>query len=213
MARAIHVPTPATHPNPQCRFFRAILDAIPSDIFLVDAERRLEALTEHVAGKIGADPEEILGDRLGEVLACVNAAEAGCGFHERCQSCALRCGIEAAAKEQRRFQKKIRFSYRSQGEEHAAYLLVTATPFAFEEQAPRVLLVLEDITSVVELQGLLPICAHCKAIRDDDDYWQSLERYLNAHSDALLTHTICDRCLERYYPEEEDEAPASAASA
>ena len=51
------------------------------------------------------------------------------------------------------------------------------------------------------LQGLLPICASCKAIRTPSGEWQSLERYLSDHSEARLTHSLCPTCAERYMSE------------
>jgi len=48
------------------------------------------------------------------------------------------------------------------------------------------------------LQGLLPICASCKAIRDDAGEWHRLESYLSAHSDVRLTHGLCPPCAEKY---------------
>jgi len=51
------------------------------------------------------------------------------------------------------------------------------------------------------LQGFLPICAHCKKIRDDKGYWNQIESYLNAHSEVTFSHGICDECLKKYYPE------------
>lgn len=51
------------------------------------------------------------------------------------------------------------------------------------------------------LRGLLPMCAHCKQIRDDQGYWHQLERYVAAHSHADFTHTFCPRCVEHLYPE------------
>ncbi len=47
-----------------------------------------------------------------------------------------------------------------------------------------------------ELRGLLPICAYCKSVRSDQNYWQSVERYFGDHSDLRFTHGICPRCLE-----------------
>jgi phosphoserine phosphatase RsbU/P len=55
----------------------------------------------------------------------------------------------------------------------------------------------EALVSVRRLTGLLPMCAYCKRIRDDDDYWQKLEAYLSTHSDARFTHGICPECFER----------------
>jgi sigma-B regulation protein RsbU (phosphoserine phosphatase) len=45
------------------------------------------------------------------------------------------------------------------------------------------------------LQGLLPMCAWCKSIRDDRNLWASLEDYFSSHTSAELTHAICPRCL------------------
>ena len=49
------------------------------------------------------------------------------------------------------------------------------------------------------LSGLLPICSHCKKIRDDQGYWKQLEAYIQTHSDALFSHGICPECFETYY--------------
>ncbi len=50
------------------------------------------------------------------------------------------------------------------------------------------------------LARLLPICAHCKRIRDDDAYWQEVETYLGTHAGATFTHGLCPSCEQRYFP-------------
>jgi len=50
------------------------------------------------------------------------------------------------------------------------------------------------------LRGLLPICTHCKKIRDDRGDWSPLEVYVRAHSDAEFSHGLCPECLETKYP-------------
>lgn len=56
------------------------------------------------------------------------------------------------------------------------------------------------VDHVTRLQGLLPICAHCKRIRDDDGYWKSVERYLNEQLKTSFSHGICPKCCEEHYP-------------
>jgi hypothetical protein len=51
------------------------------------------------------------------------------------------------------------------------------------------------------LGGLLPICASCKRIQRSDDVWQSLEAYIQAHSEASFTHGLCPSCIARLYPD------------
>jgi CheY-like chemotaxis protein len=52
---------------------------------------------------------------------------------------------------------------------------------------------------VQRLQGLLPICMHCKKIRDDKHTWHRMETYIEEHSDAMFSHALCDECLSKYY--------------
>jgi phosphoserine phosphatase RsbU/P len=49
---------------------------------------------------------------------------------------------------------------------------------------------------IKRLQGLLPICAWCKNIRDDQNYWHQIDEYIAEHSDVQWTHGICPSCLE-----------------
>jgi DNA-binding response OmpR family regulator len=48
-----------------------------------------------------------------------------------------------------------------------------------------------------QLGGLLPLCAWCRKVRDDHDYWQEVETYVESHFDARFTHGICPQCLEK----------------
>jgi len=60
------------------------------------------------------------------------------------------------------------------------------------------------ISQVKTLQGLLPICMHCKKIRDDKGFWTKLEEYISNHSLANFTHSLCPQCLKEKYPEFSD---------
>jgi sigma-B regulation protein RsbU (phosphoserine phosphatase) len=53
------------------------------------------------------------------------------------------------------------------------------------------------LAKVKQLQGLLPICAWCHNIRDDQNYWQKVETYLSAHSDLRFSHGICPPCYDK----------------
>jgi hypothetical protein len=56
------------------------------------------------------------------------------------------------------------------------------------------------LLEVKQLSGLLPICAWCKRIRDDDGEWESIETYITDHSGADFTHGICPECAQRVHP-------------
>jgi PAS domain S-box-containing protein len=51
------------------------------------------------------------------------------------------------------------------------------------------------------LSGLLPICAACKKIRDDQGHWQPMESYISGHSSAQFSHSMCPECAIQYYGE------------
>lgn len=52
------------------------------------------------------------------------------------------------------------------------------------------------LAHVRQLQGIIPICSYCNKIRDDHDYWQSVESYVADHSQAEFSHGICPSCYE-----------------
>jgi CheY-like chemotaxis protein len=57
------------------------------------------------------------------------------------------------------------------------------------------------LEQVKQLSGLLPICAHCKKVRDDQGFWQQVERYVSTHSEATFSHGLCPDCIPLYFPE------------
>ena len=59
----------------------------------------------------------------------------------------------------------------------------------------------KSLAKVKQLSGLLPICMHCKKIRDEKGYWNQIEAYIHEHSDAEFSHSICKDCAEKYYPD------------
>lgn len=63
--------------------------------------------------------------------------------------------------------------------------------------ASRVRLLEDALGRVRQLQGLLPICSYCKKIRNDKNYWQQVETYVEEHSKAQFTHGICPDCYAK----------------
>ena len=57
------------------------------------------------------------------------------------------------------------------------------------------------LDNVQALSGLLPICASCKNVRDDNGHWNSIESYVSKHSEANFSHDVCPECMEKLYPD------------
>ena len=64
----------------------------------------------------------------------------------------------------------------------------------------------EALANVRTLSGLLPICAGCKKIRDEQGSWSQMEVYVARHSDARFSHGMCPDCLRIHYPDQVTEA-------
>ena len=73
-------------------------------------------------------------------------------------------------------------------------------PFDEEQLAARIQVAERIINlqfQVKQLSGLLPICSHCKKVRDDQNYWQQVEFYITKRTDAKFTHSYCPDCMKK----------------
>ena len=62
------------------------------------------------------------------------------------------------------------------------------------------------LLEIQTLRGIVPICSHCKSIKDDQDQWHPIEHYLILHPEADFTHSICPNCVKKFYPEFDESA-------
>jgi sigma-B regulation protein RsbU (phosphoserine phosphatase) len=73
--------------------------------------------------------------------------------------------------------------------------------------------ILHYTTQVRQLEELLPICSYCKKIRDDQNYWQQMEGYINERTGSEFSHSVCPDCYTRVIIPELEQIKASAAAA
>ena len=55
------------------------------------------------------------------------------------------------------------------------------------------------------LESILPVCASCKKIRMDPEFWHDIKHFVQERSKTEFTHGICPDCIEKYYPEMNNE--------
>lgn len=106
-----------------------------------------------------------------------------------------------------------------QGDEEGKWFLATRTLLTAQQAAPAGILIMlrniaeqkrtqqererlitelqDALANIKTLSGLLPICATCKKIRNDEGYWQQVEGYVAEHTEATFTHGICPDCAEK----------------
>jgi len=69
-----------------------------------------------------------------------------------------------------------------------------------EEEREKLIVNLQNaLEKIKKLEGIIPICMHCKKIRDDKGYWNQLELFIDEHSEAKLSHGICPECVDAHY--------------
>jgi PAS domain-containing protein len=177
-----------------------VLDAIPSAIFVVDDDVQILGYNLAASQMLAQEPSLVLRRRAGEILHCLHSTETpeGCGHAVACKDCPVRNAVKEAFAGLQVVRTRARMELVQGNEVKEIFLLATTAPFAHQGQS-LVLLILEDISELMELKKILPICAHCKKIRNDQEYWQGVEAYLKEHLDLGFSHGICPECTKKLY--------------
>lgn len=58
------------------------------------------------------------------------------------------------------------------------------------------------IARIRKLEGIIPICSHCKKIRDDAGYWTQVEKYISEHTGVMFSHSLCPECAAKFFPQD-----------
>lgn len=171
-------------------------------MFVVDDDVRLMAFNPAAQGMVNGTIETVFRRRGGEVFTCVHHTDspAGCGHGPFCSDCVIRNSVKSAINGQTVARQRTVMEIVRGNSVRGIELLITASPFAHQGQQ-FVLLILEDITELSALRRLLPICANCKKVRDDQDYWQTVEKYFANNLNVDFSHGICPDCARKLYPE------------
>jgi hypothetical protein len=177
-------------------------DAMPSPVFVVDEDVRIHEYNIAAAALLTSEKSEVLQMRGGEALCCVHHrdAEGGCGRSEACSVCVVRNSVTKAFQGGSVVRSREKMNLIRDGKVIEVYVLITSSPFVFLD-AHYVILVLEDISELVELRKIIPICAVCKQIRTDENYWVQVESYIKDHLDINFTHGLCPSCRDNYLDE------------
>jgi len=186
----------------ESEFLKSILNAMPSPVLVVEEDVRIVDFNSAAARLLGSHPEMMLRTRAGEALHCLHAKDdpKGCGHGPTCKACILRDSVNNSLSGKHIVRRNAKVNIEViEGKPVQLHFLVTAAPFEYET-CTLALLVLEDITELIALRGLLPICAHCKKIRNDENYWVTVEHFFSAHLDVDFSHGLCPDCVKHLYP-------------
>jgi PAS domain-containing protein len=177
--------------------FETIFNTMPIPVFIVDNDVRILGYNL-ASAQLFNDDRSILKMRCGDAFLCINARDTldGCGGGELCKKCVIRNAVtklySGIKVEKVRTQMNL-----IRGEKiDQVQMLVTTTPIKLNNEL-FALVILEDVTELMELRNLIPICSYCKKVRDDKEYWEAIENYLYKHFNFLFTHGVCPECAEK----------------
>ncbi len=185
--------------RPDASLLRAIFDAYPAPTLLLDQDLAVLQVNA-AAARLRGDEIDWEGQlRAGDLLGCCGARGSGCGCGRSCAACVLRDSVRSALGRGAVFRRRARIRFERGGTVVEAHFSISAAPFVHQGRTLAIL-TLEDVTELVRLRSLLPICAHCRRVRNEDDYWQQVEAYFKERMDLDFTHGICEECLEKHFP-------------
>ena len=188
---------------------KAILDASVDRIRLVDKDLRIIWANKTTTKELGLDPEEIIGKTCYEVLV---------GRNTPCPGCPAVKSIKTG-----RIEQTVMHKTESKTIKGEVYWDSYGVPI--KDDSGNIVHIIEITRNITErklieealrherdklrdaldniktLRGLIPICAHCKKIRDDKGYWNQIESYIRDHSEADFSHSICPQCQKELYPD------------
>lgn len=188
--------------------YRSVFDNAPDSVILVDKQGRIVSVNFECERAMGYGKGELMGVKI-ETLIPSRFAEGHVQLREGYFDAPHRRSMGSGMK---------LFAQRKDGSEFPVDIMIN---LADTETGPIVIAIIRDLTERIEfeskqalltatlegvlkeikvLHGLLPICAHCKKIRDVRGDWQQMEVYIRDHSDANFSHGICPTCIETDFP-------------
>jgi PAS domain-containing protein len=173
-----------------------ILDAIPANIFMVDKDVQILGVNRKALLMLSQNPESVIRHPAGEVLHCIHSTETpgGCGTSDSCRECLVRAAVSKSFRTSQTVRQKVQMELVTEEGVSKISLLITTTPFAFQQEM-FVLLILEDISELMDLMELLPVCARCKEVMDDSPVRQTVQRQFKEQLKCICTDHLCPKCM------------------
>jgi PAS domain S-box-containing protein len=195
-------------------YLSALLGGAPIAIVVQDAVGRIQYVNPAFEGLFGFVGQEASGRELAELVVPPD---------QRAESAAIDARVRAGEVVREEVERRHR-------DGHLVHVRLSAVPIALggpggllmlyedigqrkraEQAQAKLIQQLQDaLANVKTLRGLLPICASCRKVRDDQGYWSQIEVYVRDHSEADFSHGLCPDCMQRLYGDllESDGAPS-----
>jgi len=179
-----------------------LLDIMGDGMIVMDTQDRIVDLNPAALAAIGVNADDAIGSPAVKVFSRFPAV---IDRFQRIQQGQTEFSIILG---ERMTHYDVQISMLSDGKGGTAGRLVLFRDITYRKKTEKALRQERDklkdaIATIKELSGLLPICSSCKKIRDDKGYWNQIESYISAHSQAEFSHGICPECLEKLYGDQD----------
>lgn len=181
-----------------------IFEILPTPMFIVDYEIRIKHCNVAALSLLNASIDDVIDRRGGTALHCINSNNSvgGCGCTDSCKSCTILNSVTSTFDPGINvIQEPAKLIIYINGKITQVEALITTLVLDTETS----LLMIENITELTALKSLIPMCSSCKNIRNDANYWKSVEDYIVEITDADVTHGMCPDCIKKHHPELADE--------
>lgn len=180
---------------------KTVLDTVQAGIVVIDPKTHIIVGANTAAGKMfGAPREQILRNVCHKYIC--TAEKGRCPITDLGQNFVNAEVVLLTAGGNEVPILKTVVSVTLAGQEHLleSFVDITDRKQAEKERERLIGELQEALAKVKTLSGLLPICASCKRIRNDQGYWQQIEAYIRDHSEAEFSHSVCPECAKELYP-------------
>jgi len=188
--------------------YQTILESIEEAYFETDLEGNFKFFNDSLSSILGYPKEELKGMKYSNYMPPETAKDMYKLFNEiyRKGKTIRKYGYEVIRKDGNRgFHELFACLMRDENGKPIGFRGIahdiTDRKLAENEQEKLIKELRDALAEVKKLSGLLPICSHCKKIRDDKGYWNRIESYLREHSSAEFSHSVCPECAKKYYPD------------
>jgi len=168
-----------------------LLEQAPAVVWLTDRELTLLWWTGGSIHRFGSDPEDLLGTDLYAFLGTGDPQAPPIAAHRLAlagRTAAYELELDTAI-----FSAHVGPHHDSDGKIRG--VIGVAIEITARVRAERELRAALD--RVRTLSGLIPICMHCKSVRNDGGFWEQVETFVRDHSDARFSHAICPECMKQ----------------
>jgi hypothetical protein len=177
---------------------REVFDALPSIVFVVDQDIRIQEYNAAAGELMRSDRGTILQQRAGEILHCIHSEKIpkGCGESHECSDCIIKNSVTQALQGKRIVRQRTRMEIMHNDHKAEIYALVTVSPFSFRG-SPHALLVIEEINEIAELYQMIFICPVCGKMQDGEKTWMRVEAYFKNNWNVECSHGYCPDCFTK----------------